>query len=176
LSPGAPSVQGGGSAVGPRALVRSEGRLAFATGSELLETSVQGGPTTTLLVPPSWCAGELAVDATNVYASTIQENDEGANLQQLVQVPLAGGTPVTLLPAGYASGIAVDPTHVFYGGEVACDAAACGAVSKVPIDGGAPARIAETPYGPPQLYVVIAVDATSVYFASGPYVFKVTPK
>jgi hypothetical protein len=104
------------------------------------------------------------VDATNIYWT----NTAGGTVMQM---PLAGGAPITLAKGQVSPySLVVDEGNVYF---TTFDGGQSGTIMKVPIGGGAPeAKLADaTSYN-------IAVDATSVYYttfnAGG--VLRLTPK
>ncbi len=168
---------------GAQGLASSGGDVFWADGPAVGRTPADGGTTVTLQaaqIGNAWPAS-LVTDATNVYFLEQPSNDQGSNDTGLVQQSIAGGAPLILQRWGVnPGGIAVDETWVYYPGyaPVSCDAGPCAdyAVLKVPIGGGPRVTVA-TIINPQQyLYLPIAVDATSVYFATPDGVFKVTPK
>jgi hypothetical protein len=101
----------------------------------------------------------LALDANNVYATTYELPSA---LVGIVQIPLGGGAPVTLvtgLPAP-VNRLAVTSTELYWtdgGGNF---------VGKVPLVGGPAAFVASGQIDPES----IAVDSTNVYWGTyGPY-------
>jgi len=113
---------------------------------------------------PNEASGAVAVDSTSVYWT---DPAVGA----VMKVPIGGGAPTTLAsgpdfgegsPYGGFS-IVLDATSVYWlnAGELA-DGGGDGFVVKVPLDGGT----ATTFLSGQGLYGDIAVDATSVYFAT----------
>jgi hypothetical protein len=85
-----------------------------------------GGTPLTLVSGLSLAYG-IAVDANNVYWSY----DFGQNQAAVASMPLAGGTPTTLVSLKNAGAIALDATNVYW-----ADASSGGAIGSVPIAGG----------------------------------------
>src|SRR5208283_2526646 len=121
----------------------------------------------------------IAVDASNVYWTNAPHEGDPAKSSPgtLMAVPIAGGTPVTLAPAGEApSCLVADGTSAYWmDGE--------GNLLKVTLNGGSPTTLVSEQSS----CNGIAVDSTSVYWAGsgrggcpegGPCgaVMKLTPK
>src|SRR5258706_2785036 len=118
----------------------------------------------------SWSISALAVDAASVYWTTnlYEANGNGTPDCEVMKVPLAGGTPMTLYsdPKHKASpiflNIAVDATSVYWMTDGTTTANySDGTIRKVPLAGGTPTTLASGPFGGG-----IAIEATSVYSAS----------
>lgn len=78
----------------------------------------------------------MAADATNLYWST---RDSQTWTGAILKMPLGGGPVTTLVSGPYLpDDIALDATHVYWADEK---------VWKVPLSGGAPTTLAETPPG-----------------------------
>jgi hypothetical protein len=118
-------------------------------------------PVTLWMSAGAGMVSSIAIDSTNVYWT----NPIGGSV---MQVPIAGGTAVTLasmLPN--PAGIGVDAVSVYWADTTA------NTVQKVPIGGGAPATLTSSASPSPNQ---VAVDGTSVYWTdlSGGTVSKVS--
>jgi hypothetical protein len=102
----------------------------------------------------------IALDANNVYWAI----DSGAGA--VMKAPLAGGTPVALVPAQASSyGIAVDANYVYW-----TLSTAAGSVMKAPLAGGGPVVTLASGQATPTNLVV---DSTYVYWTNaGDYTIK----
>jgi hypothetical protein len=100
-----------------------------------------------------------------VSSTTVFFGTSGTSGVGLVSVGLAGGATTTLSTNPPIPGVAFDPTYAYW-----TDPA--GGVSSVPLDGGASTPIV-VGTDVPGSYPPIAVDGTSLYWATGGYVKKV---
>jgi hypothetical protein len=133
------------------------------------------GGTPTVLAAGQAYPTAIAADATSVYwtnggSGTCPPTNPSCTpppTGTVMKIPIDGGTPTTL-----ASGqnnpqrIAIDATNVYWTnegspGQGSAPSNTDGTVMQVPIGGGAPTMLASRQF----LLGLIAVDATSVYFA-----------
>jgi hypothetical protein len=127
-------------------------------------TGVAPGHTLVQLYPGLGGTGmSLALDATHAYLGSFPY---GGGAGSLVQVPLAGGSAVTLVSNEYGfNDLAVDATDVYWpsgDGATSPDGGASGAVMRTPIAGGPSTVVA------PATALTIAVDDASVYWIDQP--------
>jgi hypothetical protein len=120
-----------------------------ASSGAIERVAVGGGTPTTLATRPGPPA-HLAVDDSYVYWS---EQMDGA----IMKVALAGGASTTVASASLPWNIALDTTDVYWLGT---------GVMKAPKSGGAATAL--TPETPSLPTAGLAVNATNVYFTSGP--------
>jgi hypothetical protein len=150
------------------------GNFVFWTADGKLKRLPVAGGTLVILSPPDEIVGgEIAVDATNVYcfASHPQSMTAGQQMRgespdtRLLKVPLDGAPLTVLATALYGPhALTIDGSSVYW---------LDGAVMKVPANGGE----VETIGGEEDVISDMAVDATSVYWASfGGTVKRLTPK
>jgi sugar lactone lactonase YvrE len=125
---------------------------ATSTGGGCLMTaSLDGGAPVTLSPWVNLGGVDVVVDDVNVY--WVQSGlPDGGDSTGLFRMPLAGG-PTTLLGASGGE-LAIDRSYVYW-----ADGAA-NAIMKLPVDGGAPTKVASSI----SLPMHIAVDGTSVYW------------
>jgi len=126
-----------------------------------------GGGTPVALANPLSEPQGIALDATNVYFTT--------EAGEVVSVPKGGGASVTLASTpGTALAIAVDGANIYWIASEPTDGATS-SVLKVPVGGGSVTTLASmqpTVDAP----LSVAVDETSVYWATSNGVMKLTPK
>lgn len=103
-------------------------------------------------------------------------------------VPVGGGTPTQLSPAGFAvpsgstgGGFAVDAASLYWAAiRQSCSSGPCdtltGTLWRVPRDGGTPVTVASGWAAPAFDNAAIAIDDTSVYWVTGNTVYRQTPK
>ena len=142
----------------------------FPGDRSVMKVPVDGGTVTTLASNQDPVV--LTVDATNVYwtdafgCSTGGPGDATEGSGTVMKMALDGGTPTTLVPWGpfTPQGIAVNATSVYWANFQGAEA-----VLTVHIAGGTPNTLAPFPqgWGPIGAYNAVAVDAASVYWASG---------
>jgi hypothetical protein len=121
-----------------------------ASSGTIMAVPVGGGTPTTLTSRPGPPA-HLAVDASYVYWSELMAGT-------VMKVPLTGGAPTTVASAAPSPWqIALDETDVYWIGQ---------GVMKAPKVGGAAIEL--TPSLPMPPTAGLAVNATNVYFTSGP--------
>ena len=89
----------------------------------------------------------LAVNATDIYWTEF--------VQGLWSLPLAGGVP-TVISAEYASGFALDTTHIYWGTN--------GYLQQTPLGGGAVTHLTPGGWGITPKEWGVAADATFVYW------------
>jgi hypothetical protein len=78
------------------------------SGGSLRTVPLAGGPVVSLYAGLN-SAGGLVVDSGNIYFT------EGSSVaRRVLRVPVAGGAPVELASGGYAYGLAVDATYVYW--------------------------------------------------------------
>ncbi len=121
---------------------------------DVMKLPLDGGVVSTVAKSPY--AGFLAVDLSNLYWVTSTT---------VVQAPLDGGTPVTLLATGQsqAYGIAVDSQNVYWT-TLGASGSSDGSVMSVPIGGGTATQDSSPPS--PMSFAGIVVNATNVYWGS----------
>jgi hypothetical protein len=146
LDPGgaASNIAEGGGHVFYASVISSDGSAV------LMSVPTTGGTPAVLFTPAAGNSIEdLAADADNVYFATT----DGL----VAQLPLAGGTPVTLATAqgNPVSAIALDAQYVYWGNPG-------GDVVKTPIGGGAVTTLATGQHSP----TGVAVDADNVYWVN----------
>jgi hypothetical protein len=116
----------------------------------IMKVPTGGGTPTTLISRPG-APSHLAVDASFVYWI---EQMPGA----VMKMPLSGGAVTTIASASFAFQIALGETDVFWLGQ---------GVTKAPKAGGAAVSLTSSMF-PTLPNQGLAVNATSVYFTSGP--------
>jgi hypothetical protein len=124
-----------------------------------------GGGTPIMVASAQNLPRGLVVDATSVYWIV------GGSVMKM---PLDGGSPVTLVsglaPHSFVASIAVDSSFVYW--TNGADLYSGGAVMKAPLGAGTPTKLALAQDSPGR----IAVDDTSVYWATRTTVVKLSPK
>lgn len=145
----------------------------------LMTMALDGGSSTTLVSDQSSPIVAIAIDATNVYWAN--------EFHSVGKVPLAGGTPTTLASGDFHPlAIAIDAAHLYW---TNIDSSGGVTVMKVPLGGGTVTTIASSPLSAKTLgerifqavlehperdaAMVIAIDATSIYWTSGVAVMTV---
>jgi hypothetical protein len=136
------------------------GANAFYVGgfdtNDVTRIPLGGGPTSVLALLPGAPIG-VAVDDTNVYAST----ESGT----LTALPLDGGAPIDLVSGERSmTAPAVDAADVYFGAPIG------GTVKKVPRVGGAVTTLTTI-----DTVAALALSETDVYLAAG-YLVAVLPK
>ncbi len=132
-------------------------------GGAVMRVAVDGTGGPTALVPSNAHHGGVAVDATRVYWTDVEESDAGTGAVRAV--PIAdGGSPTTLASANGPVHLAVDATSVYWESYEG--------ILKVPLVGGTPTTLAlprARPAGTSTGWTAIdriAVDGVSVYWTS----------
>jgi hypothetical protein len=148
-------------------------RVYWTTGygsGDLLRVGLEGGAPVTL-ASAECCGYGIALDETNVYWTAFTSG-EPAQLGTVLKVPLDGGTPTTLASekSFIPWAVAVDATSVYW--------TTYESVMKVPIGGGAAAKLGAIDHGRTGVMSGIAVDETSAYWTNPGtgVVVKLTPK
>jgi hypothetical protein len=151
---------------GPSAIALAPGSVVWVDQGGLWKVGRSGGTPTAIASSQSF--REMAVDRENVYWATVNGTDWGT----IEKVALAGGPTSTLASnVPWPSGIALDAGRIYWstmysGGGHTQD----GTVMRAAVDGGMRCMIAMSP----GVYAM-AVDATSVYWATGNDLMKATP-
>ncbi len=123
---------------------------------------IQGGLTNTLGSETSAIYG-LAVDSTNVYWTAYGHGYSKLHPTGAInKAPLGGGATITIALGNNLMGLAVDGTNAYW-------TSVFGSVYRVPVSGGTPVILDD------QKGDLLAVDCTSLYWASGDIV-RLTPK
>lgn len=155
---------------------------AYWVGSSgIFATPLAGGGEARQVVTTSTPANALVVNEGNLFWSI------RLNAPAIWTVPVGGGTPTQLTPAGFAvpsgssgRGFAVDDTDVYWAAIRSCSSGPCdsltGTVWRVPRGGGTPVTVASGWDAPAFDNAAIAVDDTSVYWVTGNTVYRLTPK
>jgi hypothetical protein len=105
----------------------------------------------------------IAVDSTSIYWTNNGQNGQQGSV---MEVPLCGGTPVTLFPeVSWVLGIALNSTNVFW-----ALAYAPFSVLTAPLGGGAPITVAAE-----QPAAYLAADSTNVYWTDSSGTVKKAP-
>ena len=132
-------------------------------GGAVMRVPVDGAGGPTAFVPSNTHHGGVAVDATRVYWTDIEESDAGTGA--VMAVPVAdGGSPTTLASANGPVRVAVDAISVYWESYEG--------ILKVPLVGGTPTTLAlprARPAGTSTGWTAvdrIAVDGVSVYWTS----------
>ena len=155
------------------AVSSSGGDTAFAT----MRVPLRGGRATTVFKEGG---PTFSVGASGLYWSSLKASEAfGKGEVRLLTAPLGGGATTTLASIQDPNsaglwGMTVDSTHLYsvVGSGKLDGHRYDGAVTKVPLTGGAPTTLAtgHSPSGD------IAVDSTSVYWVSAMGILSVTPK
>jgi sugar lactone lactonase YvrE len=119
------------------------------TANTIMRMPLGGGTAETLVTTTPRPLG-VAVDSTTLYFTT----SDGS----VMTVPIGGGTPKTLIagpPGGFATGIAVTPTNVFWGTFTQ--------LLEAPLSGGGTQTVLSDKQ---QNVFGVAVDGSDVYFTN----------
>lgn len=136
----------------------------------IVKTRLAGGSSTTLSVDQAG-ADALVLDATSLYWSgTTADNGD-----TLVKMPKAGGSVTTLASNLSPASLAIDGSNLYWTEYTNDEQIGGGLIMRMPVDGGTPTTLATSPEGVGAVGF-IAVDATSVYWANGGTIVKLTPK
>jgi predicted ribosomally synthesized peptide with SipW-like signal peptide len=118
------------------------------TDGTVMKVALDGGTPTTLATlqeNPS----SVVVDGANVYWCDPQNSASG-----VMKVPIAGGSPVTIVPGGYPGQMALDSTYLYWNTSTG---AGTGSLRKQPIAGGAVTTLANESGS-------FVVDSTNIYW------------
>lgn len=110
----------------------------------------------------------MALDGGYVYFEDVQTE------QNILRVPIGGGTSSTFATHAVPSGIAVDGTNLYWVEGGSQSLYVHGAVVRMPLSGGMPVTLEVLSTTQPRS--PIAVDATSVYWTDGMALYRATPK
>jgi hypothetical protein len=146
----------------------------------VMKVAIDGGAPTTLASGFYFPEGSpyggfsIVLEGMSVYWLNAGQLSDGGAVGAIVEVPLDGGTPTTLISGQGISGeVAADRMSVYFastlcpsdGGDCECDGGACpAAFLKVPLSGGAPTTLASVG---PTLFK-FAIDDTSLYWTECP--------
>jgi hypothetical protein len=120
-------------------------------GGTVANVPIGGGAITTLASGQSlWGGAQLAKDAKSLYYSVYAGAGEA-----IVSVPLAGGTPTTVIGSGADAALTTDGTYVYYSDQ-------SGNISRVPVAGGTPTLIHQDPH----YAATLATDGVNLYWLS----------
>ena len=125
------------------------------SGLGVLRSMALGGGTPTDLVAGLTGLGRIAIDATSVYFTTKTD---------LEKVPLAGGTPVSLVaPPGIGfTGLAVDGTNAYFSTFDLSSSVSVGDIERVALTGGVATVLAASQNGPSS----VALGPTTIYWVN----------
>jgi hypothetical protein len=151
---------------GPWAIALAAGSAVWAEQGSVWKIGLSGGTPTALASTPDLVA--MAVDRENVYWATVNGTDWGT----IEKVALAGGPKSTLVSnVPWPTGIALDAGWMYWttlysgGGHTGG-----GTIMRAAVDGSMRCTIDLGPIGP-----AIAVDAMSIYWATGNDLMKISP-